>query len=80
MKTPRLQDVNKALGDLVIEAPFLSVEHYDMNEFCIYPQGWDDNRENLMTQASTALTSKGFIIEERFAYGMVEQIIVKGKN
>ena len=80
MKAARLQDVNRALGDLVFEAPFLSVEDYGFKEFSIYPQGWGDNRTNLMSEVAKSLTTKGFVFEERIMYGEVCEIIVKGRN
>ena len=80
MKAARLQDINRALGDLVFEAPFLSVENYDVSEFSIYPQGWGDNLTTLMAEAAKALTRKGFVFEERVMYGEVNEIIVKGRN
>ena len=71
--------VERTLGDLVNEAPFLSVEQCGINEVSVYPQGWDPNRAPLMADALRKLRKAGLPVQVKRQYDSIMEVIVTGK-
>lgn len=80
MKTTRLQDINRALGDIPFESPYLKIDaHVTEYKWSITSQylepGWDE----LLDKAIGALEAKNFIYEIQSLNG-IREIIVIGRE
>ena len=73
-KAVRLQDVNRVLGDLVNETPFLSVEAVDGGTVWVEAQGYEGSQE-LLSAAVDALSEK-FELVVRTRYGFIHDVTV----
>ena len=79
MKTLRLQELNKALGDLPNEAPFLSVMPTLDGTFVLETQGWDKSDE-LYERTIVAIRTK-FVYQTSYMYeGCIKRIEVTGRK
>ena len=85
MKTARLQDINRTLGDLVNEAPYLSVEHGESKgKFYVYSL-FSEEGIALIARAEVLLRNAGFIFKLRGKNGNLysdfgaDEIIITGR-
>jgi hypothetical protein len=71
--------VERALGDLVNEAPFLNVDEYDLSEVSISMQGEVVQPGSaLMCRAIDVLRASGFTFDTCDKYGEIFELIVTG--
>lgn len=72
-----LTKVERALGDLVNEAPFLSVDEYGPDDVAVEPQGLNEETESLMRSALSLLLESGFTITDaRYQDGRIKRLTV----
>lgn len=80
MKNTRLQDINKALGDLPFEPPFLNVNPYVIEpKWSISAQNIEAGIDELLDQVIVRLDDKGFVYEVTSHNG-IREIVVVGRN
>jgi hypothetical protein len=75
----RLQELNRALGDLPDNAPFLSVMPTLDGDFVIETQSWDNSQE-LFDRAIAALNEKFVFTTEDLYAGCTKRITVTARK